>query len=89
MMDLNITNEELNALKLYIEERYKAINQMLVSDAESDIALLSNEVENSVEPISYSREFIIENLRYMKLIYKLILKHCYNQKYIEELTLLK
>ena len=55
MMDLNITNEELNALKLYIEERYKAINQMLVSDAESDIALLSNEVENSVEPISYSR----------------------------------
>ncbi len=77
MMDLNITNEELNALKLYIEERYKAINQMLVSDAESDIALLSNEVENSVEPISYSREFIIENLRYMKLIYKLILKHCY------------
>jgi len=77
MMDLNYTNEELNALEFYINGKYEAINQMLVSDCESDIALLSDETENKSVEISYSRSSVIENLRNIKLIYKLILKACY------------
>ena len=77
MIDLNYTNEELNALEFYINGKYEAINQMLVSDCESDIALLSDETENKSVEISYSRSSVIENLRNIKLIYKLILKACY------------
>ena len=62
MMDFNITEEELNALKNYKEKNYEAINQMLVSNAETDIALLSEEVENEVVPISYDRENVQKNI---------------------------
>lgn len=80
MMDFNITDEELNALKNYKEKNYEAINQMLVSNAETDIALLSSEVENKVVSISYDRESVIEYLRNIKLIYKLMLKYHYGRK---------
>ena len=75
MMDFNITDEEINALKRYKEKNYEAINQMLVSDAETDIALLSSEVENKVVSIVYNRESVIEYLKNIKLIYRLILKY--------------
>ena len=75
MIDFNITDEELEALKNYKEKNYEAINQMLVSDAETDIALLSSEVENKVVSISYDRLAVIEYLKSIKLIYSLILKY--------------
>ena len=75
MIDFNITNEELEALKNYKEKNYEAINQMLVSDAETDIALLSSEVENEAISISYDRMAVIEYLKSIKLIYSLILKY--------------
>jgi hypothetical protein len=77
MIDLNFTNEEKEALNLYVNEKNEAMNQMLISDCETDIALLSDEVENEVVSISYNRESIIENLKNIKLIYKLILKQYY------------
>ena len=80
MMDFNITEEELNALKNYKEKNYEAINQMLVSNAETDIALLSSEVENKVVTIMYDRAAVIEYLNCIKLIYSLILKFYYGQK---------
>ena len=80
MMDFNITDEELQALKIYEEKNYEAINQMLVSDAETDIALLSSEVENKVVSILYDRSAVIEYLKCIKLIYSLILKKFYKQK---------
>ena len=80
MMDFNITDEELQALKIYEEKNYEAINQMLVSDAETDIALLSSEVENKVVSILYDRSAVIEYLKCIKLIYSLILKKFYEQK---------
>ena len=80
MIDFNVTNEELDALKNYKEKNYEAINQMLVSDAETDIALLSSEVENKVVSISYDRMAVIEYLKCIKLIYSLILKSYYSQK---------
>ena len=55
MMELNVTNEEIEALKNFISKKYEAINQMLVSNSETDIALLSDEVENKVVDISYNR----------------------------------
>ena len=80
MMDFNITDEELEALKNYEENNYEAINQMLVSDAETDIALLSSEVENKVVSILYDRVAVIEYLKCIKLIYSLILKSFYEGK---------
>ena len=80
MIDFNITDEELEALKNYKEKNYEAINQMLVSDAETDIALLSSEVENKVVSISYDRLAVIEYLKCIKLIYSLILKYYNSQK---------
>ena len=81
MMDFNITDEEINALKRYKEKNYEAMNQMLVSDAETDIALLSEDVEKKVVTISYDRESIIEYLKDLKLIYKLILKNHYGKRF--------
>ena len=81
MMDFNITDEEINALNRYKEKNYEAMNQMLVSDAETDIALLSEDVENKVVTISYDRESIIEYLKDLKLIYKLILKNHYGKRF--------
>ncbi len=80
MIDFNITDEELEALKNYEEMNYEAINQMLVSDAETDIALLSAEVENKVVSILYDRVAVIEYLKCIKLIYSLILKCFYEGK---------
>ncbi len=80
MMDLNITDEELKALKNYKKETYKAINQMLVSNSESDIALLSDEVEKEVVEIKYDRESIIDYIKTAKLLYTAILKEYYKNK---------
>jgi len=81
MIEFNITNEEINALKDYKEKNYEAINQMLVSNAETDLALLSSEVEKKSVSISYDRESVVEYLRNIKLIYRLILKQFYSKKY--------
>lgn len=80
MIEFNFTDEELDALKYYKERNYEAINQMLVSDAETDIALLSSEVENKVVSIAYDRIAIIEYLKNIKLVYSLMLKSYYEKK---------
>ena len=86
MMDLNVTDEELEALKYYKEDGYKAINQMLVSNSEADIALLSDEVENEVVSLKYDRESIIEYINAAKLLYSLILKKYYQNTKIYNTT---
>ncbi len=83
-MDLDFTKEELETLKLYINEKYEAMNQLLVSNCETDIALLSDEVENKVVKIPYSRENIIENLMNTKILYKLFMKNFYKTKHKKE-----
>ena len=77
MMDLNITKDEQNALKKYINENYITINQMLISNCEADLELLSDETENKRFDLKYDKESIKENLEYIKLIYTLILKQYY------------
>ena len=56
MMDLSITKDEQNAFKRYINEKYEEINQMLVSNAEVDLELMSDDIENDVVNISYNIE---------------------------------
>ena len=77
MMDFIITDKELEALKFYTEDGYKAINQMLVSDSETDIALLSDEVEKESIIIEYNRESVVTYLNTIKDLYSLILKEYY------------
>lgn len=79
MIYLSFTNEELDALKKYINKDYLAINQMLISNCETDIALLSEYEENKSVFLSYNKENVIENLKTIKLLYKLILKQYYKE----------
>lgn len=80
MMNLNLTNEEIEALKYYKGENYEAINQLLVSNCETDIALLSDEVENKVVNISYDRESVANNIEVIKKLYELMQKEYYRNK---------
>lgn len=81
MMNLSSTNEEIEALKYFLGEGNKAMNQLLISNCETDIALLSDEVENEVVSISYDRESIISNLMRIKALYTLILKQYHKTNY--------
>ncbi len=82
-MNLEFTEKELQALKYYKEVQYKAINQLLVSNCETDIALLSDEVEDKVEYISYSRENVEKNIEIIKTIYELMQKVYHKNKRTE------
>ena len=80
MMSLDFTKDEIIALSSYINKNHIAINQMLVSDCESDIALLSDEVGKQAVALSYDKASVIENVNIIKLIYRLILKQFYKEK---------
>lgn len=77
MMNLSSTNEEIEALKYFLGEGNKAMNQLLVSNCETDIALLNDDSEKNVTSISYEREDVISNLMKIKALYTLILKQYY------------
>lgn len=85
MMELDFTKEELETLEAYVSKKYEAMNQLLVSNCETDIALLSDEVENKVVKIPYDRESVIENLMNTKILYKLFMKSFCKSKH-EEVT---
>ncbi len=78
-MDFSITNEEIEALRTYKEHNYEAMNQLLVSNCETDIALLSDEIESKVITLSYDKESVITNLAMIKTIYELMQKVYYNR----------
>ena len=80
MMELDITLEEIEALKKYKSINYESINQLLVSNVETDLALLNSEVENKVVPLLYDRNSVIENIRTIKKIYELMQKLYYSNK---------
>ena len=56
MMDLGITKEEQNALKKYLNEKYETINQMLISNCESDLAIVSEDAENKYKAFKRQEE---------------------------------
>lgn len=80
MMDLNLTKDEIEALKYYKGVNYEAINQLLVSNCETDIALLSDEVENKVVNIYYDKNTVICHLEVIKTLYELMIKEFYKNK---------
>jgi hypothetical protein len=81
-MEKDLTNEEMEVLSLYRKFSYKAINQLLTTDAEEDIALISNEdEEKELEEniINYSKMNVVKNLKTIKSIYSLMLKMFYKR----------
>ena len=77
MMNLSPTNEEMEALKYFLAEGNKVMNQLLVSNAETDIALLNSNDENETFSISFTRNGMISYLMKIKALYNLILKQYY------------
>lgn len=77
MMELDITNEELDALRNYKSINYESINQLLVSNAETDLALLSDEIEHKSVSLSYDKNSVIKNIETIKKLYELMQKIYY------------
>lgn len=74
-MKYDITNEEKEALRLYKGFNYEAINGLLTSSCDEDIALLRESIEsNSVQTISYKKDNVIKNMEIVKKIYELMIK---------------
>lgn len=73
-MKIQLTNEEKEAIELYKNGEYKVINQLLVSDSNSDISLLREDIENGSVKITYDRETLIRDLKALKVIYELLQK---------------
>jgi hypothetical protein len=78
-MEKDLTNEEMEVLSLYRKFSYRTINQLLTTDAEEDIVLISNEEEKEENSISYSKMNVIKNLKTIKSIYSLMLKMFYKK----------
>ena len=83
MMNFNFTEEEIEALKYYKNIQYKAINQLLVSNCETDIALLSEEINADSVQISYDRENVAKNMGVIKKIYEFMQKAYYQKNAAE------
>ena len=72
-MGLKLTNEEIEAIKYYMESKFENINQLLISDSRTDIAFLSDEQNEGIE-FSYAKDNIIRYLEVIKNIYRAIMK---------------
>ena len=77
MMELDITNDELEALRNYKSINYESINQLLVSNAETDLVLLSDEAKNKFVSLSYDKNSVIKNIETIKKLYELMQKKYY------------
>lgn len=77
-MELNLTNEEIEAIKYYKEKAFNNINQMLVADSRSDIVLLSDD-ENEDIQINYDKVSVINYIETIRKVYKAIFKY-YSKK---------
>jgi len=67
-MKFEITKEELDFINSYKNEKYLVINQLLASDADTDISLTEE------SGIQYTKEFLEENINLIKTIFKIIVK---------------
>lgn len=67
-MKFEVTNEELDAIKYYLNEKYVAINQLLTTDSKTDVALFYD------GKISYSKENIEKQIACIKTIFELMQK---------------
>ena len=72
-MELNLTNEEIEAIKYYKENAIDNINQLLIADSRADIALLSDDQNEGLE-ISYDKSSVVNYIETIKKVYSAILK---------------
>jgi len=72
-MKYELTSEELEAIKIYKNEKNININQLLVQDVETDIALKLNDTD-----IKYKKEDVEQNFEIIKTIYETMIKNHYN-----------
>jgi len=73
-MGLNITNEEIQAIKYYKENAFENINQLLIADSRADIVIMSDEQNEGVE-ISYDKSSVVNYIETIKKVYKAMLKY--------------
>ena len=83
-MKFEYTKDELNILEQYRKERYESVNQLLLSNCEDDLSMLSEKATKSIKDIPYDRMGVIENTNYIKVLYRLCMKYYYNEKNKEE-----
>lgn len=79
MIDFNITNDDKEILEAYRSANYLMINQLLVSKAEVDVALIREGFSNEISPISYDKKSIETNIDILKKIYEIMLKVYYKK----------
>ena len=81
-MKNDLTNEEIEVIRRYRAFYENAINMLLTSDAEADIALLSVQ-ETGEEAYSYSKTNVIKYIEAVRKIYSIILKNFYKEQTLE------
>lgn len=75
-MEKDLTNEEIEVLRLYKTFSKNVINMMLTSDAEVDIKQFA---ENEKDENMYSKMNVIKNIQALKNVYSIILKMYYKK----------
>ncbi len=72
-MELKLTNEEIETIKYYKERVFDNINQLLVADSRSDIAIITDEQNNNLK-ISYDKTSVINYIETIKIVYRAMIK---------------
>lgn len=67
-MKFEVTNEELEALRYYLNEKYITINQLLTADSTTDVALFFD------EKVTYNKEEVEKQLNTIIVLYELMQK---------------
>ena len=80
MMNFNFTNEDLEILRRYRNQKYFSINQLLIANSEVDLNILMNCTEDSEEYNFYTRDVIMSNIQLVKDLYSVMLKAYYNKE---------
>lgn len=83
-MEFNLTKEEVEALKVYKGFNYESINQMLVSNCETDLVLLGSFDGQMARNVSYDKLIVTRNIEIIKTVYELIQKVHHNRSQKED-----
>ena len=67
-MKIELTKEELDAIKYYLEDDYEATNQLLVSDSKIDVALYFD------AKINYNKSKTEKEIQIIKTIFEIMQK---------------
>ena len=70
-MKKDLTNEEMEVLRLYKTFSSKQINMLLKNDAETDIAFFSKEGNDKKDTDIYTKMNLIKNIDTVKSVYRL------------------